>query len=847
MKGLKKLLLGLMALCTALGFACGGNTQDASQSSEKPQTQSSEEVNSEAVSERESFEESSEESAEESVEEENSSEEEVHIHEMIKTDAKAGSCLEDGNIEYYTCDCGKVFADEEGATEITAEQILVKGTHSMAYHSEVAPVGKTNGMKAYYTCSVCDKSFSDEQGSKEVAQADLVIVAAMNIPDFLVEVEEGKEPVVLQLSDPQLCNWGDLEKWCYSYIRETVAETKPDLIIITGDVIYGRFDPKGDLLKSIIAFMEGLQIPWAPVFGNHDNESLMGVDWQCAQLEEAEYCLFEQGDLTGNGNYSVGIAQGNELLRVFYMLDSNGCSSPMCDSNGVQTKPAAGTNVVKTSAGFGQDQIDWYTEEINAIHAVDADVKISFAYHIQQAIFEKSFKKYPEYDGKASGSVLNNPLNLDKMETADDTDFGYVGRAMKGAWDGNYTIFNGMKALGVDSIFVGHEHCNSASIVYEGVRFQFSQKSSMYDRYNSVSEDGTIIGGYLADHPAGSHELMGGTVIPVSSKDGSIGTGYIYYAGNPFYFEPKPVELPVNGLKLDSTMLQSGMGMTIHGTAFSETLNAYKIYSEGQGKLYFAPALAAEYDTFTFTALVPEDSANTGSVEFYLRVKPTNNLEGSDGKYIYYSSSQIPRGEWKTFTVDISSVGEDCTEFSLMFAALSTTWLRDVEFANTATPDEGGDVPTPEEIVVEGLQFGTDLTEHVANTVKAVRLEDGTTAYEYVAISDWNKLYICQAGAVNANALKGKRTISFDIMLTEDTTANTFALRIKPNPTDEQVPGITNGYLYFDVSYTGDRKVVKGEWKTITIDISSYADVCTEFAIYLFAGTTAYVRNITIL
>jgi 3',5'-cyclic AMP phosphodiesterase CpdA len=284
---------------------------------------------------------------------------------------------------------------------------------------------------------------------------------------------------------------------CCQYIRETVQETKPDLILITGDIVYGRFDPKGDLLKSIIAFMETLKTPWAPVFGNHDNESLMGVDWQCQQLEAAEYCLFQQGDLTGNGNYSVGIAQGEELLRVFYMMDSNGCSKPMCDSNGNQTAPAPGTNIVKTSAGFGQDQIDWYTNEINAIHALDADVKISFAYHIQQAIFEKSFKKYPQYTGEATSSVLNTPLYIDKLETADDTDFGYVGRVMKGAWDYNYTVFNDMKALGVDSIFVGHEHCNSSSIVYEGVRFQFSQKSSRYDRYNSVDEDGNFFGGYL--------------------------------------------------------------------------------------------------------------------------------------------------------------------------------------------------------------------------------------------------------------------------------------------------------------------------------------------------------------
>lgn len=63
---------------------------------------------------------------------------------------------------------------------------------------------------------------------------------------------------------------------------------------------------------------------------------------------------------------------------------------------------------------------------------------------------------------------------------------------MKNAWDTSKNIYNGMKELGVDSIFVGHEHCNSASVVYEGIRFQYGQKSSEYDRYNSVGDDGKI-------------------------------------------------------------------------------------------------------------------------------------------------------------------------------------------------------------------------------------------------------------------------------------------------------------------------------------------------------------------
>jgi hypothetical protein len=123
-------------------------------------------------------------------------------------------------------------------------------------------------------------------------------------------------------------------------------------------------------------------------------------------------------------------------------------------------------------------------------------------------------------------SVLQQDINIDLLNNVADTDFGFIGRQMKNPWDEDFSIFNGMKALGADSIFVGHEHCNSASVVYEGVRFQFGQKSSEYDRYNYINTDGTITDVLKA----GGKSLMGGTVIPLAA-DGTIKNPYIYYCG----------------------------------------------------------------------------------------------------------------------------------------------------------------------------------------------------------------------------------------------------------------------------------------------------------------------------
>lgn len=473
--------------------------------------------------------------------------------------------------------CGKTPADSVGSS--TADSSSVQQEQSSTHEHVFADTWKRSttahwrecscGEKTDYDkhqggevvcgekleCSVCGKSYGSV---KEHDYAEKVKVegvwnykcgdcgdemAMTDFVDFIVDVEAGKNPVILQLSDTQLTstNQSSNENSCYKYVRETVAATKPDLILITGDLVYGRFDNRqGTMFTQFVAFMESLNIPWAPVFGNHDNECWMGVDWQCEQLENAENCLFKQGTVTGNSNYTVGILQGEILTRVFYMMDSNGCSRPMVDgiTNGynddqlIHNTPAYGTNQVQKEAGLTSDQVVWMKGSAELIKTIEPQVKFSVAYHIQPYVFEDAFKKY-SYD---SNTISSNPIDIDTLENKEDGDFGFIGRALKGPWDYGKSIYNTMVEAGVDSFFVGHEHCNSASIVYNGLRFQFGQKSSTCDRYNVLTAAGKIV-----DNGKGSGTpLVGGTAFTLG-MDGTITNPYIYLCGNPLNRNPKAV------------------------------------------------------------------------------------------------------------------------------------------------------------------------------------------------------------------------------------------------------------------------------------------------------------------
>lgn len=103
----------------------------------------------------------------------------THEHTMQKTEAIAATCTEVGNIEYYTCtDCGNLFADEKGETEITAESTVVaaKGHTIVAVNAKEATCTE-DGNTAHYKCSVCGKLFSDEEGTTEITAESTVVEA----------------------------------------------------------------------------------------------------------------------------------------------------------------------------------------------------------------------------------------------------------------------------------------------------------------------------------------------------------------------------------------------------------------------------------------------------------------------------------------------------------------------------------------------------------------------------------------------------------------------------------------------------------------------------------------------
>lgn len=267
------------------------------------------------------------------------------------------------------------------------------------------------------------------------------------------------------------------EKNLYRYIRELVQRTSPDLIIITGDITYGEFDDSGRSLEEFIAFMDSFGIPWAPVYGNHDNESYIGIEKQNSMYENAKMCLFRKGDVFGNGNYSIGLSFDRELSRVICMMDSNGCGK------------------LNISQGFRKDQLDWMKKT-----AQECDVPLFCCFHIPTKDFSDAYVAagYQE-ESDTQKSFTSYELSCDKA--ARNGEFGKKDEPFYGYADG---ILSVLKESRVDGVFAGHYHKINLSVMYEGIRFTMGLKTGLYDYHDREAMGGTLIrvcrDGYSVNH-----------------------------------------------------------------------------------------------------------------------------------------------------------------------------------------------------------------------------------------------------------------------------------------------------------------------------------------------------------
>lgn len=294
-------------------------------------------------------------------------------------------------------------------------------------------------------------------------------------------VLNGNEPLkILQLTDIHL-GGGWLSKkqdaLALSAVQKIIEKADPDFIVVTGDICYPFWYKAGthNNLKSAKMFgdvMTKSGRPWTFVFGNHDSESFA----KCDKNELADYynslpnCYFEKGKpMQGLGNYSIPVYNSDGNLNTILMfLDSNAYLSWHFFS-GFDT--------------IHQDQIDWYKEEINSF-ATDRTIPQSLAFfHIPPKEFKEGWDKCVL--GKFDEVTYHSGFVQEK-----DNYFGYP-KTVEGNFIKEMVSFGSLKGF-----FCGHDHLNTLSITYQGIRMTYGM-SIDYLAYSGISDRHTQRGGTL--------------------------------------------------------------------------------------------------------------------------------------------------------------------------------------------------------------------------------------------------------------------------------------------------------------------------------------------------------------
>ena len=121
-------------------------------------------------------------------------------HILKKTAAKAVTCTENGNKEYWTCEhCGKYFLSDdtnpETAKAVELSETVIPASHKLTKVEAKAPTCTEDGNKEYWTCEHCGKYFLSDDANPETAKA-------VEQSEFIIPALNHKNAIIQNASEP---------------------------------------------------------------------------------------------------------------------------------------------------------------------------------------------------------------------------------------------------------------------------------------------------------------------------------------------------------------------------------------------------------------------------------------------------------------------------------------------------------------------------------------------------------------------------------------------------------------------------------------------------------------------
>ncbi|MDR1524759.1 MAG: metallophosphoesterase family protein [Tannerella sp.] len=240
-------------------------------------------------------------------------------------------------------------------------------------------------------------------------------------------------------------------------MKEVLAVEKPDFVIFSGDVIFGK--PAGKGMREVLDVVSGRRTPFAVTFGNHDDEQDMTREQLFDLIREIPGNLTSTvGGLTGVTNFILPVlsSESGKTAFLLYTFDSNAYSR---------------IEGVKGYDYIYFDQIAWYKEKSRAFTKANGGVPVPAVafFHIP----------LPEYNQ----AVANEDAILtgSRKEKACSPEL-------------NTGMFVAIKEMGdIMATFVGHDHDNDYAVSWYDVMLAYGRFSGGNNVYNNLKPNGARV------------------------------------------------------------------------------------------------------------------------------------------------------------------------------------------------------------------------------------------------------------------------------------------------------------------------------------------------------------------
>lgn len=333
---------------------------------------------------------------------------------------------------------------------------------------------------------------------------------------------------IMQFTDTQ--DGPALKSATAMFLRDSIEEYEPDLIVLTGDNISGGSCTTVTLTEIAIArFMtifEEYGAPVAAVFGNHDSECLANREMQMEMYEKYDcFVGYADEDLTGCGTYNLPIlsSDGSKVAYNIWMFDSLTYNE---ESDAVipGTYPTYPENDLGGYACVHKDQIDWYIETSNELKAENGGEPVPsllFQHIVVPEIYDALEKD-------ASGKWIL-PEGAKGVMNEDPCPPQYTNGQ-----------FDAAVAQGdVKAMFFGHDHKNTYEVNHKGIDL-VNTPGSGFGSYGDENRGVRIID--LNENDLSTYETELVTWRDFYDADNTPKYDYLYtYSGNEFEFTEQVV------------------------------------------------------------------------------------------------------------------------------------------------------------------------------------------------------------------------------------------------------------------------------------------------------------------